>query len=84
MDERDIQPTHMHADASANDDATFRELAMKLIAARYTNPQSGRPPQLLVGQLPPALPFELSLAEGSRVLGILLQGDVSTAIMVEG
>jgi hypothetical protein len=87
MDERVIQPrhsepTHTHPDANAHDEATFRELAMKLIAARYPNPQSGEPPQLLVGRLPPDLPFELPLPEGARVLGSLLQGDVSTAIMV--
>lgn len=87
MDEREAQPTqpeptHTHADGTANDDATFRELAMKLIAARYPNLLSEEPPQLLVGQLPPALPFDLPLPEGTRVLGTLLQGDASTATMV--
>ncbi|MGZ3638251.1 MAG: hypothetical protein ACXVCX_10510 [Ktedonobacterales bacterium] len=86
MDERDTQPTQAHPDTAtnqdANEDTTFRELAMKLIAARYTNPQSMELPKLLVGQLPPTVPFDLPLPEGTRVLGSLLQGDASTATMV--
>lgn len=79
---RDTQPTERHTDATVNDAATFRELAMKLIVARYTNPQSREVPQLLVGQLPPALPFALPLPEGSRMLGSLLQGVANVATIV--
>ena len=89
MDERDIQaaaqqPSNTAPDSerSGNDEAAFRDLAMKLIAARYPDPQSGEPPHLLVGQLPPGLPFELPLPEHVRLLGSLLQGDASTAIIV--
>lgn len=81
MDEREPHTTPTPADSAANDDATFRKLAMRLIAARYPAPP-GESLRLLVGQLPPDLPFDLPLPEGTRVLGSLLQGDAHIANMV--
>jgi hypothetical protein len=59
----------------ANDDASLRELAMALIAARYpdaTDEASGEGPQLLPGQLPPSFPADFPLPPGGRVVGSLV------------
>ena len=53
---------------SGNDEALLRELALRL-AAQRSGP--GADPQLLVGQLPDHLPFEMPIPAGARIIGSL-------------
>ena len=64
--------------AAPNDDL-LRKLALALLVPRYSG-ESYEEPQLLVGELPPDLPFEVPLPEGARVLGTLLGSQTITAI----
>jgi hypothetical protein len=69
MDEQ----TQQKSDSSGGEDA-LRELAVRLLIFHHSLLLAGqelREPQLLVGQLPPDLPVELPLPEGSRLLGSL-------------
>jgi hypothetical protein len=61
----------------ANDER-LRELAVRLLQIPGAND-----PQLLVGQLPPALPFELPLPGGSRVLGTLVRSSEYMDVVAE-
>jgi hypothetical protein len=64
--------TQQEPESPAGEDA-LRELALRLLTFHYGYllEQQGQEPQLLVGQVPPALPVELPLPEGSRLLGSL-------------
>jgi hypothetical protein len=69
MDEQ----TQQRSDSSGGEDA-LRELAVRLLTFHHSLLVAGQQvqePQLLVGQLPPDLPVELPLPEGSRLLGSL-------------
>lgn len=58
--------------AAPNDDL-LRKLALALLVPRYSG-ESYEEPQLLVGELPPDLPFTLPIPDGARLLGTLLLG----------
>jgi hypothetical protein len=78
MDEQ----TQQKSDSSGGEDA-LRELAMRLLSFHYSLLVAGQQvqePQLLVGQLPPDLPVELPLPEGSRLLGSFVQENPLIAI----
>lgn len=65
----------------ANDgDTSLRELALALLAAQYGATEGAAEPRLLVGQLPPDLPYELPVPEGGRVLGTLLHRNPTVAL----
>ena len=69
MDEQ----TQQKSDSTGGEDA-LRELAVRLLTFHHSlllAVQQVQEPQLLVGQLPPDLPLELPLPEGSRLLGSL-------------
>lgn len=69
-----------------NDEASLRELALALIAARYpdaTDETSGEGPQLLPGQLPPSFPGDFPLPPGSRVVGSLVAARPTIALDTE-
>jgi hypothetical protein len=69
MDEQ----TQQRSDSAGGEDA-LRELAVRLLTFHHSLLVAGQQvqePQLLVGQLPPDLPVELPLPEGSRLLGSL-------------
>jgi hypothetical protein len=69
MDEQ----TQRKSDSAGGEDA-LRELAVRLLTFHHSLLVAGQQvqePQLLVGQLPPDLPVELPLPEGSRLLGSL-------------
>lgn len=69
MDEQ----TQQRSDSSGGEDA-LRELAVRLLTFHHSLLLAGQQvqePQLLVGQLPPDMPVELPLPEGSRLLGSL-------------
>jgi hypothetical protein len=78
MDEQ----TQQKSDSSGGEDA-LRELALRLLSFHYSLLVAGQQvqePQLLVGQLPPDLPVELPLPEGSRLLGSFVQENPLIAI----
>src|SRR5260221_343468 len=78
MDEQ----TQQKSDSSGGEDA-LRELAVRLLSFHYSHllvGQQVQEPQLLVGQLPPDLPVELPLPEGSRLLGSLAVENPMVAI----
>ena len=60
-------------------DELLRKLALALLAPRYSG-ESHAEPQLLVGQLPPNLGFDVPLPEGAHLLGTLLGGDPTIAL----
>ena len=69
--------------APTNDDASLRELALALIAARYsdaTDETGGEGPQLLPGQLPPSFPADFPLPPGARVVGSLVAARPTIAL----
>jgi hypothetical protein len=69
MDEQ----TQQKSDSTGGEDA-LRELAVRLLTFHHSLLLAGQQvqeSQLLVGQLPPDLPLELPLPEGSRLLGSL-------------
>jgi hypothetical protein len=71
MDEQ----TRQMSDSSGGEDA-LRELAVRLLTFHHSLLLAGQQlqePQLLVGQLPPDMPVELPLPEGSRLLGSFAQ-----------
>ncbi len=66
-----------------NDDASLRELALALVAARYpdaTDETSDEGLQLLPGQLPPSFPADFPLPPGSRVVGSLVAARPTVAL----
>jgi hypothetical protein len=68
---------------STNDDASVRELALALIAARYpdaTDETGGAEPQLLPGQLPPSFPSDFPLPPGTRIVGSLVAARPTIAL----
>jgi len=68
---------------STNDDASLRELALALIAARYpdaTDETGGAEPQLLPGQLPPSFPADFPLPPGTRIVGSLVAAQPTIAL----
>lgn len=65
------------AASPAEDAALVRELALRLLGSRFSTGESGEAPlDLLVGRLPPDLPYQLPLPEGARVLGTLVRDGV--------
>lgn len=68
------------AGGAPSGDDLLRKLALALLAPRYMGAESTAEPQLLVGELPPDLPFGIPLPEGAQVLGALLGGMPTIAI----
>ena len=69
--------------APANDEASLRELALALLAARYpdaTDETGSEGPQLLPGQLPPSFPTDFPLPPGVRVVGSLVAARPTIAL----
>lgn len=65
----------------AEDIAQLRELALRLLAPPF-DPEAQQP-QLLVGQLPPALPFALPLPDRCRIIGTFIRSPETMQIMLE-
>lgn len=62
--------------APPEDAAALRELAVRLLRARFPgDPEAADEMQLLVGEVPAGLPVELPLPPGSRVVGSLVRGN---------
>jgi hypothetical protein len=64
-----------------NNDALLQELALRLLAS--SGDLLTRDPKLLVGQIPPDLPFGLPLPQGSVVLGSLLRNTEQKEIVLD-
>jgi hypothetical protein len=62
------------------DEATLRELAIRLLSPRYPGAESMQVTDLLPGQMPPDPPIELSLPPGARLIGSVIRGQDSTTI----
>lgn len=59
---------------ASNGDDAYRELALRMLAARFGG-GSTTEPRLLPAALPPDLPFALPIPDGARLLGTLLLGE---------
>ncbi len=58
---------------SGQDERGLRELALRLAATPSPDmPPAEREPQLFIGHMPPNLPVELPLPEGSRIVGAVV------------
>lgn len=71
---------------TTNDEASLRELALALIAARYpdaTDETGGGEPQLLPGQLPPSFPSDFPLPPGARIVGSLVAARPTIALDID-
>ncbi len=66
---------------AGNNEVVLRELAIRL--STYPGDQRDRDPQLLVGQLPSDLPFDVPLPEGSLILGSLLRNAQQAEIVFD-
>ncbi|MFI5272622.1 MAG: hypothetical protein ACHQ4H_06260 [Ktedonobacterales bacterium] len=64
-----------HANTDASSDDVLRELALRLLASHFPRlTGTDAEPQLLVGALPPHLPFALPLPEDALLLGSFIGG----------
>lgn len=59
----------------------LREFALRLLAPLF-DPEAQQP-QLLVGQLPSALPFELPLPDGCRIIGTFIRSPETMQIVLD-
>jgi hypothetical protein len=76
--------TRLQPNDPTGEDA-LRELALRLLTFHFGHlcEQQGQEPQLLVGQLPPDLPVDLPVPQGSRLLGSLAEESPIIAIDTE-
>lgn len=67
--------------SSEENAALVRELALRLLAPPF-DPEAQQP-QLLVGQLPAALPFDLPLPDGCRIVGTFIRSPETIQIVLD-
>lgn len=68
---------------TSSNEAALLTLALRLLERREQGTLTPEATQLLVGQLPPQLPVEIPLPEGSRILGSLIRSGKQIAIVLD-